>query len=78
MLDGDVVFIVLNMTHECQRKRLAQRPGDTGLNLDFLNDMFRFYEPAGEDENNAFNVTVTEGMSPDDVIEKVQEIVRNL
>ena len=48
LLDGDVVFIVLNMTNECQRKRLAQRPGDTGLNLDFLKDMFELYEPGGE------------------------------
>ena len=78
LLDGDVVFIVLNMTQECQSKRLAQRHGDTGLNLDFLDKMFKLYEPAGEDEKNAFNVTVTEDMSQEDVIEKVQEIVRNL
>ena len=36
------------------------------------------YEPAGEDEENAYNVTITEDMDREDVIEKILEIVDNL
>ena len=35
-------------------------------------------EPAGDDEENAFNVTISEDMSKDDVVKKVLEIVNNL
>ena len=33
------------------------------------------YEPAGEDEFNAYNVTITDEMNPDDVVQKILEIV---
>ena len=70
--------MVLNPTHECQRKRLAARHGDTGMKVNYLDKLFELYEPAGEDETNAFNVTITEDMSQDEVIVKVQELVKNL
>ncbi len=37
--------------------------------------MFDDYEPAGEDEEGAYNVTVTEDMTPDDVLKRVIEII---
>ena len=37
--------------------------------------MYDLYEPAGEDEEGAHNVTITEDMSPDDVIKLVLEKV---
>ena len=40
--------------------------------------MYALYEPAGDDEANAYNVTITEDMSPDDVIGKVLEITQKL
>ena len=44
---------------------------------DLVNIMLNFFElcePAGEDEENAFNVTITEDMNRDDVMEKILEI----
>ena len=61
-------------------KRLAGRHGD-GQGEEFtgyLTKMFEIYEPAENDEENAYNVKVTEDMTPDDVIQKVLEIVQNL
>ena len=37
--------------------------------------MFDLFEPAGEDEEGAHNVTVTEDMSPDDVLNRVMEVI---
>ena len=37
--------------------------------------MHALYEPAADDEENAYNVTITEDMSPDDVIDKVLEVI---
>jgi len=36
------------------------------------------YEPAGEDEENAYNVEITEDMSREDVIQKILDIANNL
>lgn len=74
----DVVFIVLNMTKECQTKRLEARHHGTGLSVDFMERMHKLYEPAGCDEKGAYNLTVTENMTQDDVIDEVQKIVGNL
>ena len=80
ILGPDLVFIVLNMTKECQNKRVQKRHGDS-LGDDFLQILYRYAElcePAGEDEENAYNVTIMEGMSPEDVIQKILEIVNKL
>ena len=37
--------------------------------------MFDMYEPAGEDEEGAYNVTITEDMSKDDVLKQVLDII---
>ena len=83
ILGPECVFIVLNMSRECQKKRVLARHGSQGGPLDdsFLNMLIKFaemYEPAGEDEENAYNVTITEDMDREDVIEKILEIVDNL
>ena len=79
LLGDDVVFIVLNMTKECLMKRLHERHAGTGVNVAGLFEkMSKVYEPADEDEKNAFNIAITEDMSPDDVIEEVQRIVQDL
>ena len=65
ILGPDCVFIVLNMSNECQKKRVLGRHGDS-MNEDFLNLMIklaRMYEPAGADEENAYNVEITEDMT---------------
>ena len=42
-----------------------------------MTDMFKFYEAAGEDEPNAYNVTIEDGESPDDVLQNVLDLIRN-
>ena len=37
--------------------------------------MFDLFEPAGEDEEGSHNVTVTEEMSPEDVLNRVMEVI---
>ena len=69
----ELVFIVLNMTQECQKERLKQRHGDTVG--DAMINMFKMYEPAKEGEKNTFNVTIDQGMSKEDVMEEVLKIV---
>ena len=56
ILGPECVFIVLNMSSDCQKKRVMGRHGD-GMNKDFLNLMIKLagmYDPSGAD---AFLVT---------------------
>ena len=77
-IGSNLVFIVLNMTKECQLYRIKSRHGDS-LGEAFFNTMAKYAElcePAGEDEENAYNVTITENMTRDDVIKKILEIAQ--
>ena len=67
----------MNLTKSCQKKRLAARHGDQeeGGFADVLSKLFDAYEPAGEDEEGSYNVTITEDMTPDDVLKQVLEII---
>ena len=72
----ELVFIVLNLTKDCQKKRCQSRMGGGGEGVvDMFTKMFDMYEPAGDDEENAFNIIVTEEMTVEDVEKKVLEIV---
>ena len=80
ILGPECMFIVLNMSRECQKKRVTERHGEDA-NEDFMNMLIKFaamYEPAGEDEENAYNVEITEDMSREDVIQKILDIVDKL
>ena len=70
----DLVFITMTMTEGCQRKRLEGRFGDQEIPA-FLIRLFEETEPAAEDEENAFNITITEDMSKEDVLNRALEIV---
>ena len=79
-LGPDLVFIVLNMTKECQLKRIQTRHGD-GIPKEFLDILVKyaeFCEPADEDEENAYNIAITENMNKEDVMSKVLDVVQNL
>ena len=81
IIGPDLVFIVLNMTKECQVKRIKGRHGDSPMLEEFMRVLVKYAEmcePAGDDEENAFNVTISEDMSKDDVVKKVLEVVNNL
>ena len=71
------MFIVLNMTKSCQEKRIEARHGgkaNEGIER-MLTKIFDIYEPAGEDEEGAHNVTITEDMTRDDVLQAVLAVI---
>ena len=78
-LGDDVVFVVLNLTAECQTKRIKGRHGDQmeGESGNVFGDMFKIYEPAQDDEPNAYNVTVDDGDTPDGVVKKVLNLIKD-
>ena len=73
----ELVFIVLNLTKECQNGRInARHPGEEQkFFADLLHQMFDAYQPAGDDEDNAYNVTIDETKTPDDVMQDVLDII---
>ena len=80
-LGPDLIFMVLNLTKECQHKRVVNRHGDDDVGKQFVEMMEKFYdlyEPAGEDEENAYNISITEDMSVEDVIQKILKIAENV
>ena len=74
----DVIFVILNLTKETQRKRVMERHGE-GEEADgiaaFLAKMFQLYEGPADDEKNTLKVDITEEMTPEDVQKKVLEIL---
>ena len=81
VLGPDVIFMVLNLTKDCTKKRLTARHGEGDV-ADMINntllEFYKFYEKAGEDEENAFNIMIEEDMNSDNVIEKVMDIIKPL
>ena len=73
----DLVFIVLNLTEECVAARLKQRHGNSGI-AEVLRKIFTRFEPAGNDEKNAYNLTVEDGMSRHDVMKKCLELIQKI
>ena len=64
-----------------QEKRVKERHGDSADGGNFgstLAKMFDMYEPAGEDEEGACNVAVTEDMSREDVLKRVLETIAKM
>ena len=79
ILGPDLIFIVLNITLECNNKRLIKRHGDnenTQLMVKKFENMIKMYEVAGEDEENAFNITITDKMTPEDVAKEANNILQ--
>ena len=70
---SSLVFVVLNMSRECQEKRLKARHAIEGDEEDvkFLTKLFDFYEKPGEGEPDAVNVCVSDVMTVQDVVEEV-------
>ena len=77
-LGSELVFIVMNMSADCQRKRIEGRHGKA-IGKEFVEILCKYAEmcePAGDDEENAYNLDITEDMTKDDVMEKVYEIIQ--
>ena len=74
ILGPDVVFIVLNLTKNCVQKRLEIRSGggeNSKKSVEIGTKMYDMYEPAGEDEEGAHNIMITEDMSTDEVLKTI-------
>ena len=76
LLGPDLVFIVLNITRECQAERIKKRHGENVG--DHLEKLFSRFRPADEDEEGAYNVTVEKGMTKEDVLQQVMEVVKSI
>ena len=76
-----VVFILIGLDTEATRKRLDKRHGvsEEGLVMtDFLMKVNSFYELKAADEDNTYDVIVTNDMTPKDVVQKIIEIIDKL
>ena len=76
-----VVFILIGLDTEATRKRLNKRHGETEEGLimtDFLMKVNSFYELKSADEENTYDVIVTNEMTPNDVVQKMMEIINEL
>ena len=76
-LGKDVIFFILHLSDECNKKRLQHRHSGVATEdaLEMFDMMLKLYESAGEDEENAHDIIVTEDMSPEDVSKKVLDIL---
>ena len=72
----------MNLTKSCQEARLRARHGEKAGNGAKVNVLFKqlydMYEPAGEEEEGARNITVTEEMSVDDVMKLVMDTISKI
>jgi len=74
-LDSDLTFVILTMDMDDVRKRVEKRhEGDDSVNT-LIAPIYKIFEPVGENEKNAVNITITSEMTPDDVLEKIINLV---
>ena len=70
-------FIVLGMTNEDQRQRIVNRHRNNPYFIKILSERNGVFEKAGEDEDRAINILVTNNMTRDDVLQKVMKFKSN-
>ena len=73
----DCIFVTLTLSKESQRKRLLIRHDEKSEVevIKFLTGLFDIYELPEENEKNIFNIEITDEMTPDDVVERVKQIL---
>ena len=75
-LGPQCIFITLSLSAETNMKRVEARHSDGDeafkkMICEWLNNMFKAYEPAQPDEENAINIVIGPEMSKDDVIKEI-------
>ena len=81
ILGKDLVFILLSLKTETTLERLKKRHGDGEMAKEITDVCIKlesFYELKESDEENTYNIMITNEMTPDDVNEKILEIVNEL
>ena len=74
-LGSDVMFILLNLSKDDQRKRIIARHGEEGGFLETLVNIYDRFEPAADDEEDVITVNVTSDMSRDDLVAKIMDLI---
>ena len=70
------IFINLSMTQEGSKQRIQSRHGDQAGELwEFFSKEYELFEKPGEAEENTYNIDIDENMTPNDVLEKVLEVL---
>ena len=70
------IFINLSMTQEGSKQRIQSRHGDQAEELwEFFSKEYELFEKPGENEENTYNIEIDETMTPNDVLEKVLEVL---
>jgi len=76
-LGPDLIFVVLHMTKDDLEARLKARHGEeAGTIIEYLTKANAMYERARKDEPNTLDVKVTQEMSPDDVVDKILDMLK--
>ena len=76
-IGSELIFIVLKLSMDCQRKRILDRHGEVSKELlDIYVKAAQIHEPAGEDEENTFSLEITENDSRQDVLQRVLDIAK--
>ena len=70
-------FIVLGMTKEHQRQRIVNRHRNNTNLIKIYTGRNEVFEKAGEDEDRAINILVTNNMSREDVLQKIMKLKSN-
>jgi len=70
-LGPELEIVVLEMTLEEQMERIRARHEGSEDAVQMMKAFFEFCEPAGPEEANTIGITVTPGMSPDEVLQKI-------
>ena len=73
LIGPDLIFIILNLSRECQVDRLKKRHGDS-MTEEWA-ERPSIFQPAGPDEEGSHSITVDSGMSKEDVVRKVSELL---
>eukprot|EP00091_Calanus_sinicus_P007752 TRINITY_DN18998_c0_g1_i1.p1 TRINITY_DN18998_c0_g1~~TRINITY_DN18998_c0_g1_i1.p1 ORF type:complete len:119 (-),score=49.30 TRINITY_DN18998_c0_g1_i1:62-418(-) len=76
-LGPDLVFVVLEMSLADQQERIRKRHKGDEAAVELLKANFEMFEPAGDDEENAIAVKITADMSPEDVVKRTVEMLKN-
>lgn len=74
-LGPELVFVVLQMNEDDIRKRVTNRHKGQESAVEMLMAVNKMCEPAGEDEENAINIVVTDDMSREDVIKNILKMI---
>ena len=82
ILGPEAIFVTLTLSEETQKERVKARHsvGDEASQksiVEFLSKLYKLYESAGEEEENAVDVLITPDMSREDVMRNILKVTKN-